>query len=382
MSVKKYDDYEFNNGQRAFSMPVIIMTAVVSGVILLILLAVLASNNTTSGKNNRKNADMLASNDANTQLEDEVTYDYAYTGEKDIEKLYRENKLRAEDFDFWDMYGDRSNVHFSQDQSEEGLSDGSNSLEEAEVSASPTPSPTPTEEPLLEGVKVNNLDYSNIKIVDNKMTYSINGDKISHLGAMISKDNGVVDFNTLKNSGVDFVMIKVGSRGYNSGVIDEDPNLERNLKAAEEAGLDIGLYFSSRAVTTEEARQEAEYCISQSYGYDVSYPIAYVFDGTLIDEARTDDLDKKELTKNVEAFLSEVRMQGYTPILYGSEQFILEQITPDELLTKYDVMLNDQNLIPEYPYQYKMWRYSMNQIIPGIEKGGDYVISFVDYSGR
>lgn len=381
------NDDEFNNSHRAFSMPVIITTAVVSGIILVILLIVLATNNTTSGKNNLKNTQMK-----NKMNEEELTvtaYDETDMNRDDYEKLYKEGKLRADDLDIWDMYGGRpareeAEPHRTDSDSEtenEG-DDTDDSQEGAEATVTPSPSPTPDEDALLEDVKENTLDFKNIQIVDNKMAYYREGEKISKLGVMISQDNGVVDFKMLKDNGIDFVMIKVGQRGYDSGVIKPDENYERNIKAADEAGMPMGLYFSSRAVTTLEAGEEAQFCTSAAYDYSVKYPIAFLYEGELIDDARTDILEKEDKSKIAEAFMKQVSFDGYVPILYGTEDYLLNQIEPKEILKNSDVMLNEQSLLPTYPYQFKMWRYITNQTIPGIEKGGDYVISFVDYAGR
>lgn len=383
---KKYND-DFDDEQRAFSMPVVIMTAVVSGIILVILLIVFATNK-TSNKNPMLNPYLKNDLDKTNSTDNA----YARTGDEDYEDLYREGKLRAEDLDIWDMYGrDSSSDSSSSDSSEEPSEVSSD--DETEDEASPSPSPSATSSPdkedsesdedeLLDGVKENTINYANLQIIDNKMVYKLNGEKISHLGVMISADNGIVDFATLKANGIDFVMIKVGSRGYSSGVINADDNFLRNVKAASENGLAIGLYFSSRAITVNEAREEAEYCISQTYEYDIKYPIAFVFEGELVDAARTDILERDELTKVADAFLTEVRLQGKNAIVYGDEKFLLKDLDPKNLLREYDVFLNDQSLMPEYKYQFKLWRYSVNQSIPGIERGGDYIISFVDYAGR
>lgn len=379
------EDDDFNNSHRSFSMPVIVTTAVVSGIILVILLIVLATNNTTSGKNNLKNTQMK-----NKMNEEEMTvtpYDDMYGGDRsDYEKLYKEGRLRADDLDIWNMYDGtrRTPQAIESADSDTASSDDNSSSDETLATAEPSPSPTPEveEDKLLDGVKENNIDFKNLQIVDNKMAYYQDGEKISKLGVMISQDNGVVDFKQLKDNGVDFVMIKVGQRGYDSGVIKPDANYERNIKAADEANMPMGLYFASRAVTTIEAGEEAQFCTSAAYDYSVKYPIAFLYEGELIDDARTDVLDKDDKAKIAEAFMKQVSFDGYVPILYGTEDYLLEQIEPKDILKNSDVMLNDQSLLPTYPYQFKMWRYITNQTIPGIEKGGDYIISFADYAGR
>lgn len=403
MSYYDDDDDEFNSGSRAFSRPVLMGIVGVSLAILAILLLVLATNNTTSGRNNLANSQMLANNATDNKQEStalDVAQNYSdYVdeyGNKDIEKLYKDGKLRASDLDFWDMY-DRNNVNHmlmvTPSPAEDGSdtdNEGSNG-EDGEASAtsnpsstastSPTPSATP-ENGLLEDVKENNIVYTNLKSVNNMMQYTVNGNIVSKVGVDISANNGTVDFNALKNSGVSFVMLCVGGRGYDSGVINKDAKFDTNIKAAKEAGLDIGLYFQSRAVTEKEAVEEASYCINQSREYTINYPIAFQFDGEVFDTARTDILEKEDKTDIAAAFMREVKNQGFDTILYGSVKYILEELEPDGLLQYYDVYLNDQGIVPEYPYQFKMWKYKSDVVIPGVEKAGSYIISFVDYANR
>lgn len=381
MAKQRRSEDDFNNEHHVFSLPVMITTAVVSGVILMILLAVLATNKTGSGKNNLKNTqmlnEMLSSDDQATVSND----DYDYTG-KDIDTLYNDHKLRAEDLDIWDMYNnDNNNVRPIPEEA-------------PDKTPGPEPSPSPEQSPahspgsLLDGYELideipkNTVDYKDLKIVDDKMSYMVNGQKASQLGVMISADSGTIDFNTLKSNGIGFVMIKAGSRGYDSGIINEDVNFEQNIKGATDAGMNIGLYFCSRAITVREAIEEADFCASKAYDYKITYPIAYVFEGNLFDNSRTDSLSEKELTEIADTFLYQVRLDGYTPILYGTGDFLLNGIDEKTLLLQYDVFLSDDKLDTEFPYRFKMWRYTSDKNVKGMSKPGDLVMSLVDYSGR
>ena len=392
MKNRRYDN-EFENEHRAFSGPVMLTIGIVSGAILMILIFVFASNNATSGKNNLRNANLKAKA---TEEPDQTAIDIAanYTdenGKKDIEKLYKDKKLRAEDFDFWDI--DNGSGTIRKSHSDDGIQDSTASTDgnlsqnpesetDSETSPMPDISPSPEKEELLKDVNENPLGFTNLKIVNNKMQYSVNNDIVSKLGADVSFDSGVVDFNMLKDNGVDFVMLKVGSRGYDSGLLTSDPNFDRNYKAAKEAGMGIGLYFASRAVNVEEAIEEADFCMNQVMGNGIDYPVAFVFEGQTFDNARTDVLDREGKTKVAEAFLKTIKNRGATPVLYGNEDYILNDIIPDNIIKEFDVYLSNQDSIPIYPYQYNMWKYIKNVVIPGIENPSSYIISFVDYQAR
>lgn len=394
---KHYDD-EFNNSSRAFSSPVLITTGVVSALVLVVLMLVLVSNSAGSGRNNLRNNALLNPQTTSTpQSAEDVARSYtdAY-GNKDIEALYRDGKLRAEDLDIWDMYGDGGRIIIHNEPVEEDNtltapesttpealatpSDTSDSSSWSEASPTPTPSDIP--DGLLEDVKPNSLDFTALKTVNSKMHYYRNDESISKLGVEISERSGIVDFRALRDNDIDFVMLRVGSRGYDSGVINIDSNFTKNLKAADEAGLKIGLIFSSRAVSEREAVDEANYAIDQAGGVEITYPIAFEFEGKLFDEARTDILDAEDMTLIADAFMKQVRSRGYEPILYADEDYLLWETEPEKLLKYYSVMLDDQSNMPTYPYQFVMWKYLNNALIPGVEKNASYIMSLIDYAGR
>lgn len=369
--------------ERGMGTPVIYTIVAVSIFILIILAVVLVSNTRQGGAGGARNRNIQASPSPTP----EETVEFAQ-GQEDIETLYREHRLRSEDLDFWNMY--------QEDESQ---------LIEAVPTASPSPEPThePTEEELASDgkhVKVKyrdgteewleirkdiplyTYDFTNIKISNGKMTYYQDGEPSSWLGVDLSKNNGDVDFNALKDAGVDFVMLRLGSRGYETGLVTLDEKFVNNITKAQSAGLEVGVYFFSQAVNEEEAAEEAEFVISNLVPYRISYPVAFDMEYISNDESRIDTLDEEQKTKIADAFLSRIEREGYRPILYGSKNWLLGELIPEKLLKKYDVWLNDQDSIPDYPYQFKMWKYSAAQKIDGAEGTASYTISFVDYTRK
>lgn len=97
-----------------------------------------------------------------------------------------------------------------------------------------------------EDIPKNKYDYKNLNYDKPLMNYREDGKLVSKCGVDISANQGEVDFSKLKSAGCDFVMIKVGARGYSSGRIVTDANLEDNLKAAKKAGLILACTFALR----------------------------------------------------------------------------------------------------------------------------------------
>ncbi len=370
--------------ERGRGTPVTYTIIAVSACILIILAVVLVSNGGLKGSDSAGSPKAAATPSPSPSPTPEEA---VFEGQEDIEALYREHKLRAEDLDFWGMY--QSDVVD----------------EEAEPAPTPTPSPSPSptvEEMAADGkhvlvthrdgeeewveisedIPLYTYDFTNIQISGGKMAYYQDGEKCSSLGVDLSKSSGQVDFQALKSAGIDFVMLRLGSRGYESGLITIDESFIANITAAQEAGLEIGVSFFSQAVNEAEAVEEAEFVSGNLMPYRITYPVAFEMEYIPNDEARIDSLDVEKKTEIARAFLSHVYEKGYTPILYGDTDWLLGELDSEKILADYDVWLNDQSSLPDYPYQFKMWKYAVDETVPGVENPASYVISFVDYSRR
>lgn len=362
-------------------MPVVYTIMAVSAFILIIL-AVVLLNSKKENTQAAKTRELLQS--PTPSPTEEVVF---AEGQEDIETLYKEKKLRSEDLDFWNMYQDEN--------------------EPVEVIPEETPAPTPTHEPtdeelasdgkhtlvtyadgteewqeISEDIPLHTYDLTNIKIVNGQMEYYVDAKQNSWLGVDLSQSNGKVDFEELKASGVDFVMLKIGQRGYESGLITLDDNFVTNITEATNAGLEIGVYFFSQAVNVDEAIAEAEFVVSNLIPYKITYPVAFNMEHIANDKSRIDTLDEDKKTQIAEAFLSQIEKDGYKPILYGNKSWLLTELISEPLLVDYDVWLFDANPVPDYPYQFKLWKYAVDQQVSGVEKNTDYIISFVDYTRK
>lgn len=368
--------------ERGFSTPVIYTIVVVSALILIILACVLVSNSKKPSRNNL-NSQRIDTVPTEAPAE-EMEFD---EGQKDLETLYREDKLRSEDLDFWNMY-----------EKEEPV---------VEVEPTPTPKPTPIptptdEEKAADGKHIlvsykdgtqewieidekltkHSYDFTKLKATNGKMVYYEGNKKISRLGVTLSAENGDVDFEDLKADGVDFVMLKVGTRGYETGLITLDEAFASNIQKAKEAGLKIGVYFCSQAVTVEEVVEEVEFIANQLIPYEITYPVAYRIESVSYDAARTDILDKEKKTQMAETFLSEMEKAGHDVIIYADQNWILTEVLTKELLDKYEIWLSDQSPVPKFPYQFKMWEYAQGETALGVNGDVSYTISFIDYAQR
>ncbi len=336
---------------------------------------------------------------------------------EEVERLYAENKLVASDLDFWDMYpkntpsgmggaaaGTAGNAAGSQNGGENGSSDGEPYArydEEAEREArkeeekeeqDPSRDGKHTKVTLANGeeewvlinpyLEKNTYDYTKLKMKNDLASYA-DGNTFSYVGADLSKYNGEVDFVTLKQSGVSFVMLRLGMRGYGSGEIMLDEKFTDYITKASEAGLDIGIYFYSQALTEEEAAEEANFVIQNLANYQVTitYPVAFDMEYVPNDTARVEALNREEKTKVAKVFLDTVKNAGYKPMVYGTKEWLLKQMDLTKL-TDYDIWLSQQEEVPDYPYKFQIWQYTREGSLAGADGDVHLNISFVDYSEK
>ena len=76
-------------------------------------------------------------------------------------------------------------------------------------------------------------------------------------GIDVSTFQQEIDWQAVADSGIDFAFIRAGYRGYGKGGIVEDDRFRQNVAGARAAGLRVGLYFFSQAITPEEEAEEA-----------------------------------------------------------------------------------------------------------------------------
>ncbi len=224
-------------------------------------------------------------------------------------------------------------------------------------------------------------DFTKLVKQADLLKYCEDGKEISFVGVDLSKYQEYVDFTKLKKAGIDFCMLRVGARGYGTGQLVLDSYFQENIKRATDAGLDIGVYFFSQAVTIEEAEEEARMVLEYIQDYEVNYPVVFDMEYVQNDTARVEQLSKEEKTLITQAFLETVELEGYTPMIYGKKEWLLTKIDLGRLVG-YDIWLADYSDIPDYPYQFSMWQYTNQGKVDGVSGKVDLNISFIDYTEK
>lgn len=393
------------------------------------------------------------------------------TEEKEIE--IKKSNLVSSDLDFWDMYEDTKEENVIIDDSkDESDSDSKNSSSSSDKknnqsklsSSDKTKNRDDSDEEssmnikknkdkmddgkhikvtgpdgkaqwfeILDDVKKNSFDFENYLAYDNGLLKYEAGDIKSIAGIDVSSRQGIIDFSKVKNAGVDFVMIKVASRGYETGQINIDEKFVEYANAAVASGLSIGAYVSSQAITDVEAVEEANYAVAAANNYNVKYPIAIDFTSANSQSQRTDRLTSEERTAIVKKFCETVKSYGKIPAIRATRDFLITELDLTEL-SDYDIWLKDEAVTadymkfeyiednesssssssssakssssskslksestdsdsssedekPEYigtdyPYEFAMWQYTNKGTINGIEGPVNVNMSFVNYAER
>ena len=203
-------------------------------------------------------------------------------------------------------------------------------------------------------------------------------------GIDVSKWQGKIDWQKVKNSGIEFAFIRIGYRGEN-GIIYKDDNADYNIQQAQKAGVLVGVYFFSTAVNETEAKEEAEWTLQAIKGYKISYPVVYDCEGYKISTSRMFDLTAQERTNNAMMFLKTVSDAGYDAMFYGALNEIEDATYWDisRIEKKYKVWVAHYSSVaypdkekPDYANRCHAWQYTNKGSVSGISGNVDMVVCY------
>lgn len=230
--------------------------------------------------------------------------------------------------------------------------------------------------PLNENLKKNSYEEDCLHILENgEIQYMQDGQVVSYKGIDVSKHQGEIDWQAVAADGVDFAFIRLANRGYGTGKLVEDDHFEKNVEGAKAAGIKVGVYIYSQAVTEEEVLEEANLVLEKIAPYELDCPV--VFDVELVSgaEGRMDALTVEERTHLTALFCQTIENAGYVPMIYHNMEMAGLKINL-EPLEKYAKWLAYYNPNFYYPYAYDVWQYSDRGKVNGISGKVDLNISF------
>ena len=225
---------------------------------------------------------------------------------------------------------------------------------------------------------------NNLPVSPSKYTHAaqFKGAKIQK-GIDVSQWNGPINWKKVKASGVTFAFIRVGGRYYGSGKYYIDENYRENLKGAIAAGLDVGVYFYSQAISVAEARTEAAYTMNLISGFNINLPIVmdyeYAWEDGLTGRLYDAHLSKSAATKVINTFCATVEARGYVGMLYASKTVLTDDMNVSSISKYYPVWsaLYSDTDTDTLTAKHSYWQYSDNGTVAGISRATDMNFRYI-----
>ena len=252
-----------------------------------------------------------------------------------------------------------------EDEDPEALADRHSAARATEAVQETILEPTVTEtEPENPTIPPDPNPYDRYDFQYNRKNYLLLQNLPSSAGVDVSAYQGDIDWKAVKNSGIEFAIIRLGYRGYESGKLVEDTYAKKNLEGAREAGLKVGAYFFSQALTVKEVDEEIKFMLGILGETYLDMPI--VLDWEIpASSARTANMDARTLTDLQLHFCGQMKEKGYQPMVYfnwhqSENLYYLSELEdyPFWLALYQDRMT--------YPWKVEMWQWTCTGKVPGI----------------
>ena len=224
-------------------------------------------------------------------------------------------------------------------------------------------------------------DISAVQTNGQVKSYVSSSGEPSQFGIDVSSHNGQIDWQQVANDpdGVQFAYLRAGWRGYDQGIIQEDPQVRANITGATQAGLGVGLYFFSQAITVDEAREEADYVCDLADEFGLSgYPIVFDLEESNVDVERIGHLTTQERTDIALAFCQRVEDRGYEPMIYSNNHWFTQRYDLPRISHAAKLWYARYGDDPGVDYDFAMWQYDNEGAIQGIDTIVDLDIMFPD----
>ncbi len=191
---------------------------------------------------------------------------------------------------------------------------------------------------------------------------------LSYAGIDVSSHQGVIDWQQVKDHGIEFVFVRLGYRGYDYGNIRLDECAVYNLTQAKAAGLKVGAYFFSQAINEAEAVEEAEFALGVLDGFELDLPLVFDWEKMAYADARTDKVKKSELMACIKAYCDTVEAAGYRAMIYFNPELAQTHLELIDLV-EYPFWLAAYSAQTgmDFPYRMEFWQYRDDGTVPGIE---------------
>ena len=222
---------------------------------------------------------------------------------------------------------------------------------------------------VLEDVPVFAYDPQSFYLENGRMHCSDDNVKLVH-GIDVSAHQGAIDWDKVRADGIDFAILRAAYRGYTAGSLNRDSTFDINIHDAARAGLDVGVYIFSQAISVEEAIEEADYLLEIIAPYHITGPVVFDWEVIGTKNARTYGLDTETLCAAANAFCRRIAQAGYTPMVYFNPYCGYVKYDLSEIMD-YDFWFAQYKAQPDFYYNFQMWQYTSSGKVNGIQGNVD-----------
>lgn len=197
-------------------------------------------------------------------------------------------------------------------------------------------------------------------------------------GIDVSRFQGKIKWNKVKEAGIDFAFIRVGLRGTSEGKMLVDDTFEYNIKNAIDNDIDVGIYFYSQALNEEEAKEEVQLVLDNIEPYKITYPVVIDIESADSETARTKNMTSDEYEVVAKTFCDMIKSAGYKPMIYGNVKsftLLMDAVDVDD----YGIWIAYYGIPLYYPYHFDVWQFTSKGRVDGIDGDVDLDICITEY---
>lgn len=227
----------------------------------------------------------------------------------------------------------------------------------------------------LDGVPVSGVEQDEFVRDGERIRYT-GASYATRWGVDVSNYQGSIDWQALKAQGIEFAYLRLGLRGYGEqGTLYTDRSFARYYEGAKAAGIDVGVYFFSQAVTVREAADEALFALELLDGRALDLPVYYDWEPVSADDSRTAGYDGRYLTAGAAAFCNIIEQGGYTAGVYLNRQQGYYRYDLRSLAGR-SLWVADYADYPDFYYAYDVWQYEHQARLDGVGEIVDLNLEF------
>ena len=194
---------------------------------------------------------------------------------------------------------------------------------------------------------------------------------MSKKGIDVSEFQGKIDWEKVKNDGIEFAILRCG---YGMDFSNQDDvEYERNANECERLGIPYGVYLMSYANTVEKARSEAKHVLRLIEGRKISLGVWHDIE----DNGTSGAINKETLTNIINTFCNTIKNAGYKVGVYASLNW-LENKIEKTIKDNYDIWVAQYYSKCEYEGKYIMWQHTSSGKVNGISTNVDMNILYED----